>query len=62
MTKCELCGSNVKVVGDTTKHYERVPIDWKKLWVDYFKLEKKPYRHDQGLIQQLVEAQLRSEE
>ena len=22
ITKCELCGSTVKVVGDTTKHYE----------------------------------------
>jgi hypothetical protein len=31
--KCELCGSSVKVVGDTTKHYELNP-DYKKLTAD----------------------------
>lgn len=27
MTKCDLCGQSVKIVGDTTKHYEGLEFE-----------------------------------
>jgi uncharacterized GH25 family protein len=37
MTKCELCGSQVKVVGDVTKHYEpAVSKEDKKIFIETF--------------------------